>query len=52
VILRPGTGNFTVNDRSLDQYFFDETHRMIVKRPLEASDTANKFDNLVRDEGD
>jgi small subunit ribosomal protein S9 len=48
VILRPGSGNFTINDRKLDQYFFDETHRMLVKRPLEASDTLNKFDIHVR----
>jgi small subunit ribosomal protein S9 len=51
VILRPGTGNFTINGRGLEKYFFDETHRMIVKRPLEASDTLNKFDILVRVEG-
>jgi small subunit ribosomal protein S9 len=35
----------------LEEYFFDETHRMIVKRPLEASETASKFDILVRVEG-
>ena len=51
VILRPGTGNFTVNKRTLEQYFFDETHRMLVKRPLEASDTLNKFDLVVNVEG-
>ena len=51
VILRPGTGKFTVNDRSLETYFFDETHRMLVKRPLEASDTLNKFDIHIRVEG-
>jgi len=51
VILRPGAGNFSVNGRSLDQYFFDEFHRMLVKRPLEASDTLNKFDVLVLVEG-
>ena len=51
VILRPGTGSFKVNNRTLEQYFFDETHRMLVKRPLEASDTLNKFDVLVRVEG-
>jgi len=51
VILRPGSGNFTVNDRKLEEYFFDETHRMIAKRPLEASETASKFDILVRVEG-
>lgn len=51
VILRPGTGNFKVNDRALEQYFFDETHRMLVKRPLEASDTLNKFDVIVTVDG-
>jgi small subunit ribosomal protein S9 len=51
VILRPGTGNFIVNDRKLESYFFDETHRMLVKRPLEASDTLNKFDVMIRVHG-
>ena len=51
VILRPGTGNFKINDRALEQYFFDETHRMLVKRPLEASDTLNKFDVVVTVDG-
>ena len=43
VFLRPGTGNVTVNDKTLDQYFFDETHRMIVKQPLQASDTLEQI---------
>jgi small subunit ribosomal protein S9 len=47
VFLRPGTGNVTVNDKTIETYFFDETHRMIVKQPLQASDTLNKFDVLV-----
>jgi len=51
VILRPGSGTFTVNDRKLEIYFFDELHQMLVKRPLEASDTLNKFDVFVRVEG-
>jgi small subunit ribosomal protein S9 len=51
VILRPGTGNFTVNGQKFEQYFFDETHRMLVKRPLEASDSLNKFDILVLVQG-
>jgi len=51
VILRPGTGSFKVNDRTLEQYFFDETHRMLVKRPLEASDTLTKFDVIVSVDG-
>jgi small subunit ribosomal protein S9 len=51
VILRPGTGNFTVNDKTLEQYFFDETHRMLVKQPLQASDTLNKFDLVINVRG-
>lgn len=51
VFLRPGTGNVTVNQKALDQYFFDETHRMIVKQPLQASDTLTKFDVVVNVEG-
>ena len=45
VILRPGTGNFTVNDQKFEQYFFDETHRMLVKRPWKLPTPLNKFDH-------
>jgi len=51
VFLRPGTGSLTVNDKTLDQYFFNKTHQMIVKQPLEASDTLSKFDVVVNVEG-
>ena len=51
VFLRPGNGNITVNDRTLERYFFDETDRMTVKQPLQASDTANKFDVVINVEG-
>jgi len=51
VFLRPGTGILTVNDKTLDQYFFNKTHQMIVKQPLEASDTLSKFDVVVNVEG-
>ena len=47
VILRPGTGTFTINNRPLEQYFFDGTHQMLAKRPLQASDTLSKFDVVV-----
>jgi small subunit ribosomal protein S9 len=47
VFLRPGTGQVTVNDKTFDQYFFDEVHRMLVKQPLQISDAADKFDVLV-----
>jgi len=51
VFLRAGTGNVKVNNKTLEQYFFDETHRMIVKQPLQASDTLSKFDLVVNVEG-
>ena len=43
MILRPGTGNVTVNNKPFETYFFDETHRMLVKQPLEASDTLEQI---------
>jgi small subunit ribosomal protein S9 len=48
VFLRPGTGNLTVNDKTFETYFFDETDRMLVKQPLVASDTAARFDVIIR----
>jgi small subunit ribosomal protein S9 len=48
VFLRPGTGKVTVNNKPFEQYFFDETDRMLVKQPLQASDTLNKFDIVMR----
>jgi small subunit ribosomal protein S9 len=51
VFLRPGTGNFIVNNKPFEQYFFDELHRMLVRQPLQASETLDKFDLLVLVEG-
>jgi small subunit ribosomal protein S9 len=47
VFLRPGTGNITVNDRSLDTFFGRKTARMIVKQPLELVQMETKFDVTV-----
>jgi len=47
VFLRPGTGNFKVNDKPIETYFFDELHRMLARAPLGLSDTASKFDVVV-----
>ena len=48
VYLKPGSGNITVNDRSLDEFFGRETGRMIVRQPLEAVKLVNKFDIAVK----
>ncbi|NVK43317.1 MAG: 30S ribosomal protein S9 [Oceanospirillaceae bacterium] len=47
VFLRPGTGAIKINNRSLEEYFGRETARMIVKQPLELTDTVEKFDVYV-----
>jgi len=39
-----GSGNITVNSRSLDEYFGRETARMIVRQPLQVVDMMDNFD--------
>ena len=39
-----GTGAITVNGRSLDEYFGLETLKLIVRQPLVATNTTDKFD--------
>ena len=51
VYLRPGTGKITVNKRDLDQYFGLETLKMIVRQPLTATETLDKFDVFVNVNG-
>ena len=47
VFLRKGKGDIIVNKRPLDTYFGRETARMIVRQPLETSDTLGNFDITV-----
>lgn len=47
VFLRPGSGEITINKRTLDEYFGRETARMVVRQPLETVDMLNKFDVYV-----
>ena len=47
VFLRKGSGNISVNGRPLDEYFGRETARMIVRQPLDLTESADKFDILV-----
>lgn len=44
VRLKPGTGEFKINGRTLDEYFVRETLSMIVKQPFEATETLGRFD--------
>ncbi len=44
VFLKSGGGNITVNSKPLDQYFGREVARMIVRQPLQLTETEDKFD--------
>ena len=47
VYLRPGAGNVLVNRRAFDVYFPNETLRMIIRQPMQLTETVGKFDVLV-----
>ena len=47
VFIKPGSGRITVNGRSLDEFFGRETGRMIVRQPLELTQTVDRFDVTV-----
>ena len=44
VFMKPGSGNMTINNRTLEQYFGRGTSRMVVMQPLEAVEMVGKFD--------
>jgi small subunit ribosomal protein S9 len=44
VRVRPGSGQITINKRSIDDYFPSETHRMIVTEPLRMTNTNEVYD--------
>ncbi len=51
VRLLPGTGAFTLNGRTLDEYFPTRAHRMIVVSPLRLVGRDKEFDVIARIEG-
>lgn len=51
VFLMPGSGQITINKRPVDNYFPRETLRMVLREPLEITQTANKFDVVATVEG-
>ena len=48
VRLMPGTGVITVNGRELNEYFGPETLKVIVKQPLVATNTLDKYDVVAK----
>ena len=51
VYLIPGNGKITINKRDIDAYFGLETLKLIVRQPLELTETVAKFDVLVNVQG-
>ena len=51
VYLRPGAGAVKINKKAFEQYFPNETLRMIIFQPLRLTETVNKFDILVNVDG-
>ena len=51
VNLVPGKGKITINKRDIDEYFGLETLKVIVRQPLVATDTLDKYDVIVNVRG-
>jgi small subunit ribosomal protein S9 len=51
IFLRSGQGQITVNGRSLEHYFANESARVMVRQPLLATEMADKFDILILADG-
>jgi len=47
VWLMPGSGNITVNRRSLEDYFPLETHKTLIQEPLRLTHTLGQYDVLI-----
>ncbi|MDQ5845656.1 MAG: 30S ribosomal protein S9 [Acidobacteriota bacterium] len=51
VYLRSGAGDFKINRKPFEQYFPNETLRMIIRQPLQLTETGSKFDVLINVRG-
>jgi len=47
VYLRPGNGEVTINRRPIDNYFPNETLKMLLRQPLELCELKDTFDIMV-----
>ncbi|HTG36033.1 MAG TPA: 30S ribosomal protein S9 [Thermoanaerobaculia bacterium] len=47
VFLRPGSGGFQINGRTLDSYFPNEVLKMVIKQPLQLTESVEQFDIQV-----
>ena len=51
VRIRPGTGTITINKRALEDYFPNDTHRMVITEPLRLTELAETYDIDVTMDG-
>ncbi len=51
VFLRPGSGNFKVNEKSLQEYFVTEQQRVSAVRPLVLTELTSTFDVVTSVKG-
>jgi small subunit ribosomal protein S9 len=51
VWLKPGTGRITINKKPMDEFIKRETDKLIIRHPLELTDTLNKYDISVNVRG-
>lgn len=51
VYLRPGSGAIKVNHRDFENYFPNQALQMIIRQPLNLTETTGKFDILVNVDG-
>jgi len=51
VYLRPGSGDIKVNNRDFNNYFPNEALQMIIRQPLNLTETTGKFDIFVNVDG-
>lgn len=51
VFIKPGSGNITINNRTIEQFFGRETLQMIVRQPLVLTESQERFDIKITVEG-
>ena len=51
VLIKPGTGNITINKKPLSEYFPYETMKMVVQQPLNIVGVNGKYDLAIRVSG-
>lgn len=47
VFLRPGKGKILVNKREIEHYFPNQSHQLLIKKPLQITECIDKFDIYI-----